>query len=131
MIKITLITNFPQELQISKKKVKTSRLIIFILSFVYMVILLVYYLIVNNHSNLVEKDILNPFFISARIVKVVIDFIVEILFVFLIKFFIKYRKAHTEKHNFSFYNYIVLIAIFLLYILCVFQSLLIFVQTYD
>ena len=131
MIKITLITNFPQEERNSKKKVKILRCIIFFLSFFYMIILLVYYLIVNNYSNLVERDILNPLFISARFVKVIIDLFVEILFVFLLVFFIKFRKTHSEKHNFSLYNYTVLITILLLYSLCVFQSLLIFAQTFD
>ena len=131
MIKIKLITNSPQEFQASKKKVKTLRCIIFILSFIYMSILLVYFLIENKNSNLVKRDILSPFFIGARFVKVMIDFFVEILFVFLLLFFLKYRKAHTEKHNLSLYNYTVLITILLLFFLSVAQSLLIFVQTYD
>jgi hypothetical protein len=95
-----------------------------------MITALVYFIIVYNNPD-VERDILNPLLFVVRIIKVSIDFIVEIIFIFLLSFFIKYRKAHTEKHNFSFYNYIVLITILLLYSLCIFQSLLIFAQTFD
>ena len=70
--------------------------------------------------------VLLPLFFGARLIKVAMDFYIEILFIFLLVFFIKFRKERTGKHKFSMNNYIVLISILLLYSLCVFQSVLIF-----
>ena len=131
MIKITLITIMPLESRVSKQKIIAIRCIFFFISFVYITILNGYYLILYFKPD-VEKDyILSPLFIGARIFKVSMDFCIEILFITLLVFFIKYRREHGDRHTFSFNNYIVLITILLLYSLCVFQSVLIFVWTFD
>ena len=131
MIKITLTTIMPLESRISKQKIIAIRCIFFFISFVYITILNGYYLILYFKPD-VEKDyILSPLFIGARIFKVSMDFCIEILFITLLVFFIKYRREHGVIHTFSFNNYIVLITILLLYSLCVFQSVLIFVWTFD
>jgi hypothetical protein len=70
--------------------------------------------------------VLLPLFIGARLIKIAMDFYIEILFIFLLVFFMKFRKERTGKHKFSMNNYIVLITILLLYSLCVFQSVVIF-----
>ena len=131
MIKITLTTIMPLESRVSKQKIIALRCIFFFISFVYITILNGYYLILYFKPD-VEKDyILSPLFIGARIFKVSMDFCIEILFITLLVFFIKYRREHGVIHTFSFNNYIVLITILLLYSLCVFQSVLIFVWTFD
>ena len=127
MIKITLVSNLPQEMRTSNKKIKILRCITFILTFVSMIITILYFLIVNHKSQVLETHLLNALFIGGRIVKFIMESFVEILFMFLLIFFLKYRKTHIEKHAFSLYNYTVIVTILLLYSLCVLQSLLLLV----
>lgn len=120
MIKITLTTIMPQESQISKDKIKTRRCIFFLISLVYIITINAYYLIMFLKPDVEKDSLLNPLFISARLFKVGMDVFIEILFISLLIFFIKYRKEHySGKNSFSFNNYIVLITILLLYSLCV------------
>ena len=121
MIKITLITIMPQESQISKDKIKTRRAIFFLISLVYIIILNGYNLILFLKPDVEKDSLLNPLFIGARLFKVTMDFFIEILFISLLIFFLKYRNEHYDgKHSFSFNNFIILITILLLYFLCVF-----------
>jgi hypothetical protein len=92
-----------------------------------MIITILYFLIVNHKSQVLETHLLNALFIGGRIVKFIMESFVEILFMFLLIFFLKYRKTHIEKHALSLYNYTVLVTILLLYSLCVLQSLLLLV----
>ena len=130
MIKLTLTTNLPQEAKNSKQKIKVLRCIFFFLSFVYIFILNSYYLLIHYKPD-IETKFLNPFFIGVRFFKVMMDFYIEILFIILLAFFIKFRKENAAKHNFSVYNCLVFITILFLYLLNLFQSVLIFAWTYD
>ena len=91
MIKITLTTALLEDARISKSKIRKRKCIFFGLSFAYIIIINGYYVMLNLN----EKDyigILEPLFIAARLLKVVMDFYIEILFIFVLVFFIKYRK---------------------------------------
>lgn len=125
-----LISIYPQEARVSMQKIKTYRVIFFFLSLVYIIILNAYYLIIFFIPD-IGTDILNPLIFITRLSKVPMDFYIEILFISLLVFFLKYRKDQSVKHTFSLYNCIVLIIILLLYSLCVFQSILMVAWTFD
>lgn len=131
MIKITLTTNLPQEAKISKNKIKTRRFIFFLISLLYIIIVngrsLILYLIPDFDINF----ILDPLHIGSRLFKVAMDTYIEILFILLLVFFIKYRKEHGSKRTFTNNNYLVLITILLLYSLCVIQSVLAFAWAFE
>ncbi len=75
----------------------------------------------------------NSMFIGARLFKVIMDFYAEILFISMLFFFIKVRKDNVSegKHDFSIKNYLVIILILVIYSLCILQSVLVFLLTYD
>ncbi len=125
-----LISIYPQEARDSMQKIKTCRVIFFFHSLVYIIILNAYYLIIFFIPD-IGTDILNPLIFITRLSKVPMDFYIEILFISLLVFFLKYRKDQSVKHTFSLYNWIVLIIILLLYSLCVFQSILMIAWTFD
>ena len=125
MIKITLTATEIAESRVAQQKIKTRRVVFFLISIVYIIINNGYHLSVyfNEQDNVI---VFQAFFIGARLIKVAMDFYIEILFIFLLVFFIKFRKERIGKHEFSMNNYIVLITILVLFSLCVFQSVLIF-----
>jgi len=125
-----LTSIYPQEARVSIQKIKTCRVIFFFLSLVYIIILNAYYLIIFFRPD-IGTDILNPLIFITRLSKVPMDFYIEILFISLLVFFLKYRKDQSVKHTFSLYNWIVLIIILMLYTLCVFQSILMIAWTFD
>ncbi len=125
-----MISIYPEEARASMQKIKTLRYIFFFLSILYIIIFDAYYLLLFFKPD-IGTDILNPLIIITRLYKVAMDFFIEILFISLLVFFLKYRKNITGKHEFSLYNWIVLITILLLYSLCVFQSILMIAWTYD
>jgi hypothetical protein len=131
MIKITLTKIFPQEAKISKNKIKTRRCIFFFISLLYIIIVngrsLILYLIPDFDIGY----LLNPFFIGSRLFKVAMDTYIEILFISLLVFFMKYRKVYGSKRTFTFNNYLVLITILLLYSLSVLQSVLAFAWAFE
>jgi hypothetical protein len=131
MIKITLTKIFPQEAKISKNKIKTRWCIFFFISLLYIIIVIGRSLILYLIPDFDIGYLLNPIFIGSRLFKVAMDTFIEILFISLLVFFMKYRKEYGSKRTFTFNNYLVLITILLLYSLSVLQSVLAFAWAFE
>jgi hypothetical protein len=127
MIQTTLSRENFEDFKLAKQRIINIRLTLFILSLIYILMNSAFYIIQSFLPDF--QSYISLLLIIARFLKVSMDFYIEYNFLILLIYFIKQRRSTGKPLKLA--NFLVIGCIVLLFIMCILQSLLIFVWTFD
>jgi hypothetical protein len=127
MIQTTLSRENFEDFKMAKQRIINIRLTLLIISLIYILINSAFYIIQSLWPDF--QSYISLLLIIARFFKVSMDFYIEYNFLILLIYFIRQRRSTGKPLKLA--NFFVIGCIVLLFIMCILQSLFIFVWTFD